>query len=204
MSFDLNIDEGEILVKLAREAIMVYLSARKKIESSNDPRFRASCGVFVTLKRIEGSRHSLRGCIGHPYPVKPLEEAIIDSAINSATRDPRFKPASLAEMDSIIIEVSVLTPPEPIVAKTPDEIIQQVVIGRDGLIIGKGLNRGLLLPQVPVDWNWDAEEFLTHCCMKAGIPPDSWLTPDVEISTFTAIIFAEEKPNGLVTRVTLS
>jgi uncharacterized protein (TIGR00296 family) len=99
------------------------------------------------------------------------------------------------------VEVSVLTPIQPLDAKNPREYPHHVKIGEDGLVVEKGWSKGLLLPQVPVEWQWDEEEFLSNCCMKAGLPPDSWLLNGVKIYKFQAIIFMEETPKGVVKRL---
>jgi len=107
-------------------------------------------------------------------------------------------------MDSILVEVSVLTPPETIKVENPKDIPGEVMVGRDGLIMGRGYRRGLLLPQVAVEWGWDSEEFLAQCCYKAGLPPDSWLLEDTEVQRFQAIIYSENSPRGRVSRHKLS
>jgi uncharacterized protein (TIGR00296 family) len=104
-------------------------------------------------------------------------------------------------MDEIVVEVSVLTPPEVVKVDDPRRFPEQVKVGVDGLIIRRGGRSGLLLPQVAVDWEWDAEEFLSQCCVKAGLPPDSWLIPGTEVQKFQALIFAEESPRGTIKRV---
>lgn len=204
MNFELTIDEGEYLVKLARKAIENFISKEETIEPSDvTEKFRKHCGVFVTLNKISGKSHKLRGCIGFPYPVKPLVEATTDAAISAALRDPRFNPVYYDEMSSILVEVSVLTPPEPIHVEKRESLPGLIKIGQDGLIINSKTKKGLLLPQVPIDWGWDAEEFLTQTCLKAWLPPDAWLLPDTEVSKFTAIIFGEETPRGKIKRVEL-
>lgn len=204
MGFELSKEEGEYLVRLARRAIETTLRTGETITTAGVPeKLRTPCGVFVTLNRVSGDAHSLRGCIGFPYPTMPLAEAVVDSAISAALRDPRFQPVTPSEMDSIIVEVSVLTPPNKIKVERTDEHPRWVEVGVDGLIVSRGQNRGLLLPQVPVEWGWDAEEFLTQCCLKAWLPPDAWLLPGTEISKFQAIIFSEETPEGSIKRVEL-
>ncbi|HUS78581.1 MAG TPA: TIGR00296 family protein [Patescibacteria group bacterium] len=204
MSFELSQVEGEYIVRLARGAIEAVLGAGEAVNTDEaSVKLREECGVFVTLNKVEGGSHSLRGCIGFPYPVKPLVEAIADSAVSAALRDPRFPPVEVGEMDEIVVEVSVLTPPEVIEVASPEGYPEQVEVGRDGLIVARRDNRGLLLPQVPVEWGWDAEEFLSQCCIKAWLPPDAWLLPGTEISKFRAIIFAEVSPRGAVERVEL-
>jgi uncharacterized protein (TIGR00296 family) len=107
------------------------------------------------------------------------------------------------ELDNVVFEVSVLTPPELVETTNPKEYINKIKVGEDGLIIERGYNKGLLLPQVPIEWGWCEEEFLCQCCMKAGLPPDSWLTKDAKIYKFRAIIFEEETPNGKIKRLDL-
>jgi hypothetical protein len=204
LGFELSLEEGAYLVGLARGAIEAALGSEKDVTTADAPiKLRELCGVFVTLNKVKGASHSLRGCIGFPYPVKPLVEAVADSAVSAALRDPRFAPVSSGEMGSIVVEISVLTPPETIVVEEPIQYPGMVEVGRDGLIVSRGSNRGLLLPQVPVDWGWNAEEFLTQTCLKAWLPPDAWLLPGTEVSKFQAIIFSEEKPRGDVRQVEL-
>jgi uncharacterized protein (TIGR00296 family) len=162
------------------------------------------CGVFVTINTVKTKEKELRGCIGYPQPTYPLVAAVIDSAINAATQDPRFYPLSLAELEKVVFEVSVLTPPEVVEAKKPQEYVSKIKVGQDGLIIEKGFSKGLLLPQVPVEWGWCEEEFLCQCCVKAGLPPDSWLTKGTKIYKFNAIIFEEETPKGKIERKSLT
>ena len=162
------------------------------------------CGVFVTISCLRHGEKELRGCIGYPYPTSPLVEAVIDSAINAATEDPRFPSMSAEELGEVGFEVSVLTPPEPVQVDNPKEYLNKIKVGEDGLIIERGFFKGLLLPQVPVEWGWCEEEFLCQCCVKAGLPPDSWLTKGTKLYKFTGIIFEEETPCGEVKRLTLS
>jgi uncharacterized protein (TIGR00296 family) len=161
------------------------------------------CGVFVTINKLENGVQQLRGCIGYPYPTNPLVEAVIDSAINAATEDPRFPSLSMNELGEVVLEVSVLTPPELIETNNPKEYVSKFKVGEHGLIVERGVFKGLLLPQVPVEWNWCEEEFLCQCCMKAGLPPDTWLSKGTRIYKFKAIIFEEETPQGNVKRKAL-
>ncbi|MEM4474099.1 MAG: TIGR00296 family protein [Candidatus Bathyarchaeia archaeon] len=202
LSFDLSLDEGEFLVKLARKAVEEYLISHKRIAAPQKlpEKLLKLCGVFVTINRLIGGEKELRGCIGYPYPTNPLVEAVIDSAISSATQDPRFPPLSIEELETVVFEVSILTPPELINVENPREYPSKIKIGEDGLIIERVIFRGLLLPQVPVEWGWDAEEFLCQCCLKAGLPPDCWLMKGTKVYKFQAIIFEEESPRGKVKR----
>ena len=206
MPFQLSLEEGKFLVELARNAVKEYLTTGKHLTApQNTPKkLLEQCGVFVTINKVKNSEKQLRGCIGYPYPTLPLVEAVIESAIDAATQDPRFPPLSLNELDNVVFEVSVLTPPEAITVKKPDEYVTKIKVGEDGLIVEKSVFKGLLLPQVPVEWEWNEEEFLCQCCIKAGLPPDSWLTKGAKIYKFRAIIFEEEKPQGEVKRKSLS
>ncbi|MFZ2410378.1 MAG: TIGR00296 family protein [Candidatus Methanoperedens sp.] len=188
--------EGDMAVRLARRAIEECLRFGKKLNPDNLPKvFREKRGVFVTLS-IKRQSKELRGCIGRPYPVLPLGEAIIVSAINAARDDPRFNPVKPEEMDNIVIEVTVLTVPKRINAK-PGELPEKIVIGRDGLIVATGMHSGLLLPQVAVEHGFDSTEFLCQTCMKAGLMPDAWLS-DAEVYSFEGQIFEEIEPGGEV------
>jgi uncharacterized protein (TIGR00296 family) len=115
-----------------------------------------------------------------------------------AFEDPRFAPLRPEELKKVLVEVSVLDEPEIIQVKNPRDYPKAIKIGEHGLIVEGFGTSGLLLPQVAVEWNWDAEEFLSQCCMKAGLPPDMWLTKEVRISRFTAQIFTELSPGGEV------
>ena len=200
MSFIITLEEGSFLVTLARRAIVEYLNVNRvlSVPYPTSDLYFLKCGVFVTLNIVRRGRKELRGCIGNPYSSQPLVEAIIDAAINSAFRDPRFAPVRPEELSIIRIEVSVLTPPTRIAVKTPEEYLKAIKIGRDGLIVERGVSKGLLLPQVPVEWKWDVEEFLAHCCMKAGLTPDMWLVEGTNISAFSCIVLSENQPNGEV------
>jgi len=196
----LSLEEGKLLVKLARRTIENYLRTGKKPPVPKaGAKLRERCGVFVTLTKHD----ELRGCIGHPLPTLPLIEAVIDSAVSSAVQDPRFLLVTHGELPDIRIEVSVLTPPELIKVKDPRDYLKHVEVGKHGLIVECAGRAGLLLPQVPVEWGWDVEEFLSQTCMKAGLMPDCWLREDVRISRFSAQIFAEESPGGQIREVQL-
>ena len=205
MSFQLNLEEGRILVQLAREAVEEYVKNRKRISLPEDvsKKLLQPCGVFVTINSVKHRGKELRGCIGFPHPTTPLVQAVIESSISSATQDPRFYPLSLSELDNVVFEVSVLTPPQVIEVEKPSEYPSKIKVGEDGLIVEKGVSKGLLLPQVPVEWKWNEEEFLCQCCIKAGLPPDCWLLKGTKIYEFQAIIFEEEKPRGEVRRKAL-
>ena len=197
-------EEGKFLVKLARNAIETYLKTQKKIPPPREvpsEKLLKESGVFVTLNKLTADgKHELRGCIGYPYPIKPLVEATIDVAIQAAVSDPRFNPVELEEMDEIVVEVSILTPPKLLEVSDPMEYPKKIKIGRDGLIVERSFFKGLLLPQVPVEENWDVLTFLTWTCYKAGLPGDCWMQDGTKIYTFQAEIFEEVEPRGEIRR----
>lgn len=196
-----TLDEGAFLVRLAREVVTKYMTTSKVARPPSPPssRLNEPSGVFVTINSISNGERSLRGCIGYPLPVMPLVEATVDAAISAAFNDPRFTPLKPEELMSVVFEVSILTPPVLIQPKTPSEYPRLIKIGRDGLIVERGYYKGLLLPQVPVEYSWDEETFLAECCMKAGLPPDAWLTKGTKVYSFQAEVFAEESPEGPIT-----
>jgi len=196
MVFQLTLKEGRFLVRLARKAVEEYLKNGKVMAVPKDvsSKLMEQCGVFVTLNSIHQGKKELRGCIGFPYPTTPLTRAVIESAINSATQDPRFPPVSLGELDHIVFEVSVLTPPQLVKVQKPTDYPRKINVERS-------YYKGLLLPQVPIEWNWEEEEFLCQCCMKAGLPPDCWLLEGTKIYKFSCVIAQEITPKGPVKMV---
>ena len=139
----------------------------------------------------------MRGCIGNPQPRHPLIVEAIQAGILAATSDPRFNPITFLEFRlKDCLELTVLSPLEEIHANSVAELKDLVVVGRHGLIVDGYGQSGLLLPQVAVDEGFDEEDFVTNCCLKAGLPPDTWLSGGVKLSRFTGQIFSEEAPNG--------
>ncbi|MCH7647745.1 MAG: TIGR00296 family protein [Thaumarchaeota archaeon] len=191
-------EDGEVLVKTARQVVTEYLKNRTKIklEQTFESNFSYNSGVFVTLNNPMG----LRGCVGFALPDKKLYNALVDAAISAATEDPRFPPVTAKELEEITFEVTVLTPPEVIHVSDTVEYPSRIKVGKDGLIVKHGSNSGLLLPQVPVEYSWTEEEFLGYACEKAGLPRDCWKDKETEVQKFEGIVFKEETPNGRVVR----
>jgi hypothetical protein len=193
--------EGAAAVALARGAIATHLAegksgdAAERVDlSSLAPVFAERRGVFVTLKKWPGG--GLRGCIGFPLPVFSLGFAVARAAVAAATDDPRFRELESSELDHVSVEVSVLTPPEALPRTGKAGMLAEVSVGRDGLIVdGRGAS-GLLLPQVAVEYEWDAETFLRETCRKAGLPPNAWEDPRVTVRRFRAEVFAEPRPGA--------
>ncbi|TSA17760.1 MAG: TIGR00296 family protein [Nitrosopumilales archaeon] len=197
----LSDQDGETIVKTARATVTEYLKTGKKINLHEDfkSKFSYNSGVFVTLNKKE----NLRGCIGFPTPVKKLYQSLVDAAIASATEDPRFPQVQYEELNEISFEVTILTPPEEVKVTNPLEYTSKIKVGRDGLIVKWEFGSGLLLPQVPVEYGWNEEEFLNHTCEKAGAPFDCWKRKSTIVLQFEGIVFKETKPNGNVERVSL-
>ncbi|BBG24537.1 TIGR00296 family protein [Sulfuracidifex tepidarius] len=199
---DLTLDIGTQLVKLARNSIKRKLGLTAS-ELTLDPVLEKKGMAFVTLEKNDTFR-SLRGCIGYVQAVSSLKDVVERAAEAAAFSDPRFPPLSRDEIDDIIVEVTVLTSPKEIIGDR-ESLPSQIEIGVDGLIVEKGiLYSGLLLPQVPVEYNWDQETFLAETCIKASLEPDCWLDTQVKVKKFSGRIFKEVNPNGAVYEVNLN
>jgi len=185
MDTPLTEEQQKVLLKLARDTINLYLKSGQKMQfESQDERFKVKQGAFVTLRKHD----DLRGCIGYIIPMEALSDTIIDMAIAAATEDPRFRRVTPAEMKDIDIEISVLSIPCRV--KSADEI----EMGKHGVIVCRGMRKGVFLPQVADETGWDKETFLQHLCSdKAGLPKDAWKDKDIEMDTFTAQVFEEKK-----------
>ena len=182
---NLNKDEEQTLLKLSRDTLTMYIKDHKTPDVANyklTDNLKNKYGVFVTLKE----KGELRGCIGYIERIMELYKGVIDNTINASTRDPRFAPVSAKELDDIDIEISVMTPLKKI------ENVDEIVVGKHGLVIKKNGRSGLLLPQVPIEWDWDKDEYLMHICLKAGLPTDAWKT-GADIYIFSAQVFGEKE-----------
>jgi AmmeMemoRadiSam system protein A len=179
----LNDSHRKQLLRIARESIAAALDGGRLHldESSFDEPLRRPAGAFVTLMKHD----ELRGCIGSIRAVEALCRAVSSSAVSAAFRDPRFTPVRREELPHLSYEISVMGPIE-VVRDT-----EEIVVGRDGLIISRGRYAGLLLPQVATEYGWDRITFLRQTCVKAGLPPESWRTHDCRIEKFAAEVFGE-------------
>jgi len=181
MKTPFNPEEQRFLLDLARRSIEASLEGGDQPSPKvTDKKYLEKRGAFVSLK-VDGQ---LRGCIGYPLPYKPLYKAVIEMAAAAATQDFRFAPLRLEELPRTKIEISVLTLPEPV--NDPKE----VEVGRHGIVISKGSCKGLLLPQVPQEYNWDRETYLCHGCLKAGLDENEWKR-GAKIEVFEAQVFSE-------------
>ena len=171
-----------LLLTIAREAIAAHVNRQSQSAISNlqSAILAAPAGAFVSLHK----GGDLRGCIGHIEPNEPIGTVVPRCAVAACSSDPRFQPVAADELPSIDIEISLLGPLEPIAG--PEDI----VVGRHGLVVESGRQRGLLLPQVATEWNWDAEAFLSHTCQKAGLPSEAW-RHGAKLWRFDAEVFGE-------------
>ena len=174
-------EERRILLDLAHRSIETALADQPIDTAAFNEHLAEPRGAFTTLHLFG----KLRGCIGYVLPTGSLYQTVAETARAAAFDDPRFQPVTEDEAPELKVEISVLSVPRPI---RPDEI----EVGKHGLIITAGARRGLLLPQVPVEWEWRRETFLEQTCVKAGLPPDAWLR-GAEIQAFTAEVFGEEQ-----------
>jgi len=164
----LNLEEGKKVLKLARDTIEHYLEEGEAPDPPENPSgfIEKERGVFVTLKK-DGA---LRGCIGKPLPSQSLFEGTMDSAISASTKDPRFRRLKKEELDDVIIEVTILTPPEEIEVEDPKDYPEKIEVGCDGLIVKDSGREGLLLPQVPVEQGWDSKSSYPRPASKQDYP----------------------------------
>src|SRR3954453_2536271 len=181
--FELSEEQRKTLLRIARQSIAAVLDGRSPDWKAEDfdETLQRPAGAFVTWTR-EGD---LRGCIGSIHAVEPLYKAVASSAISAAFRDPRFPSLRPGELEQLEIEVSVMGPIERVAN------IEEIVVGRDGLIISRGPYAGLLLPQVATEYGWDRQTFLEQTCRKAGLLPDAWRAQDCRIEKFSALVFGE-------------
>lgn len=196
--------DGQVLLKLARQAVQDYLSGDRKEPSAyiklltphQADCFKEECGVFVTLYEkpqeqisaqkmgsdTEPDKHKqLRGCIGYIYPVKSLLAAVCENAINAATADPRFNPVTADELGKLDLEINVLTKPTPIASW------HDIKLGEDGIILKKAGRQAVFLPKVPTEFGWDLAQTLGQLSLKAGLSPVDWY--DAEFEVFQSQVF---------------
>ncbi|HOD66417.1 MAG TPA: AmmeMemoRadiSam system protein B [candidate division Zixibacteria bacterium] len=180
--YDLTQEERQTLLTIARRSIIGYLEDGAAPDFEAAGKLAEPGAAFVTLEK----QGRLRGCIGHVVAADPLFRTVAACAVQAAVGDPRFEPVTRSEIDQLTIEISVLTPLQAVT------IFEEIEVGRDGLIISLGPNRGLLLPQVATEYGWTREEFLRQTCRKAGLSPDAYKSPQAKVERFQALVFGEE------------
>lgn len=178
----LSDDEKNDLLKIARQTIETFLKTRQVPQFEISSRLKEPGAAFVTLEK----QGQLRGCIGLTEAVRPLYETVSYCAVQAAVADPRFPAVTTGELDDLHIEISVLTPLQKVSS------LDEIKVGRDGLVIERGHYRGLLLPQVATDYGWNREKFLQNTCRKAGLPLNAYKDSNATIYKFQAVIFGKE------------
>lgn len=183
MDRELNAHEQQALLDIARQAIILGVQfGQEYVEPREEKVLNQRNGCFVTIKQND----QLRGCIGNFQSELPLFKEVAKMAQASATKDPRFYPLKKEDLDNFSLEISVLSPLQKI------EDIEEIEVGRHGIYIEKSFYRGVLLPQVATEHNWDRQTFLKQTCIKAGLPTDAWEAEDADIYVFSAQVFGEE------------
>ncbi len=179
---ELNAHEKQVLLAIARQAIVEGVQHGKEyVEPREEKALNQRNGCFVTIKQNK----QLRGCIGNFQSELPLFKEVAHMAQASALKDPRFYPLKNEDLDSINLEISVLSPLQKI------EDIEEIEVGRHGIYIEKSFYRGVLLPQVAAEHGWDRQTFLKQTCIKAGLPTNAWEDDDAEVYVFSAQVFGE-------------
>lgn len=186
--------QGKLLIKVARQSIASFFEGdrREQYDGNEDPILDQKGMGFVTIEE----RGELRGCIGYLDHEMALRKTIWLAARSAAFHDPRFPPLRKWELPNILIEVSLLIPPCRIEVEDKRTIPEKIKVGRDGLIVKRGIYSGLLLPQVAVEYSWDSKTFLEYTCMKAGLRPDCWLEEKTEVFRFEGLTIKERNQEG--------
>src|SRR5579864_683941 len=178
---EFSAEERALLLRLAHESIVSALEDRELPLDPPSPHLAEPRGAFTTLHL----RGELRGCVGYVMAKFSVYRTVAETARAAAFDDNRFPPVALREARELQVELSILSMPAPIRA-------EELEIGRHGLLVSLHGNRGLLLPQVPVEHNWDRVTFLEQTCRKAGLPRDAW-EKGAAIEAFTAEVFGEKE-----------
>jgi len=193
----MNQQQALRLIRLARLAItsrfkgVSQLMQKAELDAKKIKELNEHKGVFVTL--LEWPSQQLRGCVGFIYTALPLFMSVQEAAKSAAFNDPRFMALTEKEIDKVIVEISVLSNIKLIEDKS--NVMKKIKIGKHGLIVEKGFNSGLLLPQVATEYGWDAKTFVEQTCIKAGLRKDAWKNHETKIYTFEAEVFREKRPN---------
>ncbi len=183
MDQELTSKEKAALLSIARQAIIAYVqNGEEYIEPREEKALNIRSGCFVTIKQ----QGELRGCIGNFQSEAPLFKEVAVMARAAASKDPRFYPMKVEDLEDFTLEISVLSPLHKV------ESIEEIEIGKHGIYIEKSYYRGVLLPQVATEHGWDRTTFLRQTCVKAGLPTDAWAAEDAEIYIFSAQIFGKK------------
>lgn len=196
-------EQGSLLVRAARDAIegcILSPNFRKEHVESTLKHFKKDRhGVFVTIAHYPNG--VLRGCIGFIQPSDAMDRVLVDAAISAATEDPRFVSLTHMEFEHMVITVSILTEPERFHLKKPSDARSEIRLGKDGIIVRYGHHSGIFLPSVPIEEGWGVDEYLDNACIKAGLPPQAWKNPGIQLYRFRSQVFEEVSPAGEIREV---
>lgn len=187
-----------------KNLIITFLREGRWIEAPKfkSEKLREERGVFIALKkvvdRIKERREQTIRCVGYPFPLNPLIQATMDAAMNIAIYISLLPESDVDKIEDYVFEASILSPPRPLIVDKPLDYLKEIKLGRDGLLVEKGFFKGLILPQVPKEKGWNKEDFLSECCVKAGLLADSWLKKEVKVYKFQAQILKLKPGGGLI------
>jgi uncharacterized protein len=192
---DLSLDDGSFLVKHARKSIENHFQgADPEIPAPMLDLMTKKLPIFVRLN-VHPSK-ALRGSAGYTDSIMPLTNSLPEVALSAAFTDRRFPPLRKSELKTTVIEVSILTEPQLIHVEKPEQYPEQVVVGRDGIIVEKDGKKGVLLPQTATEFKWNPKSSLSHAAMTVGLSPETWCDPKAKVYRFQAQVFIEDAPNG--------
>jgi MEMO1 family protein len=188
--------EGRLLLELARSSVAAAVAGKEppKPDAAVSSKFQARRACFVTLTK----NGQLRGCIGNIFPQEPLYQAVVSRARAAAVGDPRFPRVSAAELKEIEVEVSILTVPKPLLFSSPEDLLDKLRPGVDGVVLRVASQESTYLPQV---WQQipDRRQFMNELAEKAGLAPDAWTNPTASVLTYQAEAFKEEPAKAKAT-----
>lgn len=205
----MDLKHGRALVRLARQIVVTYLEEGfiGSVEGKKESYSEEIMGSFLTARVVEdvnrGKTERVVMSVGCPLPLMSVRDIVVDSTTNMAIRIRAHSLLGTLEIENLIFEIDMLTPPRLVSVKKPDEYSGKIRVGKDGLMIEHGFLRALLLPKVPLEKGWDVQDFLSECCMRAGFPPDAWLYKNLDIYTFQSRIFKEVEPCGEIVELSM-
>ena len=202
MKLKLKLGEGRALVGYAREVIEGhFIDEIPQPPQEFSDIFTENVGVYARL--LIYPTRQLRGTFGYSEGLMPLWESIKEVATIAAFNNNRFIPLRESELKTTTVELSILSELELIKVESIDEYRKKIRVGRDGLVVEKGLAKGILLPQIAVERKWTPDEFMSRTCMRADLDPFIYVNPATKIYKFSAQIFSEVEPKGKINKINL-
>ncbi len=199
-----SLEDGERLIKAARYSIELFLKSPRfesRIIENHIKQYAEHRGVYILLYHYPTI--TMRGSSGFSRPVSQLNKLVVEAAIAAATEDPKHVPVSEPELDECVIELYILSDPERVEKRDNRKITKLIKAGKDGVMIQYGFKSGVILPTIAARNGWKQEEMLDNACIEAGLPKDSWKRKEIELHRFTAKVFRESRPHGMVEEIVL-